>query len=613
MGGYPPRPDRVLLLVREGRDRELLEGWLESEPRYELVETDSTRSLDAVEYDLCLVDRPSLGEVGDGLRDRREAARPSFLPSLLVVPRYGDDGGRRRPIPSTAEAVVDDVVELPVGKATLRRRIDSLLRGRHASLELAAREEQYRELVRLTPEAILLVREGAVIYANQAATTFLGVEHLRELTGRPVTEFAEGPNTARLEQLLDAIDRDGRLEEFVELDLVTSDGTERTVELAGVTVTYEGEPATQLVVRDVTDERRRSERLTLYARALEASAQGVTIADARREDHPVVYANPSFERITGYETSEILGRNCRILQGEGTDPETVRTVRDAIDERRPVSVELRNYRKDGTPFWNRLDIVPVWNDEGEVTHFLGLQRDVTERREREQRVAVLERVLRHNLRNQLNVVRGEADRILVEDDLDPEASRAAAANIVRATDELLDISEQARRFREVVAGDDRGPGVRDLAGILPAAAAEIDAEYPDATVDVEVPEGVAVYAHDVIGVAFGSVLEMLADASGGACDVAVRVTEVTSGTVTLEILDRAMGLGSADLDVVGEGVETPVAHPQGVELWLLRWSVEHSGGEFGVDTTSEQPRIELRLRRATDSDGIESAGMEADD
>ncbi|MFB6219745.1 MAG: PAS domain-containing protein, partial [Halobacteriaceae archaeon] len=78
----------------------------------------------------------------------------------------------------------------------------------------------------------------------------------------------------------------------------------------------------------------------------------------------------------------MLGENCRFLQGEDTDPETVATISEAIDAEESVSVEILNYRKDGTPFWNQLDIVPVTDGEGEVTHFLGLQRDITARKAR---------------------------------------------------------------------------------------------------------------------------------------------------------------------------------------------------------------------------------------
>ena len=613
MSGNRSRADRILLLVTGGRGRELIEGWLRAEPGYEPVGVDSPGAVGSVDYDLCLVDPSWFDRAEERLRSRREAPASCFLPTLLVVP---DDGGANRVASESESAreVIDDVVELPVGKAALRRRIGNLLRGRHASLALAAREEQYRELVRLTPEALLLVREGRVVYANDTATALFDPGGSADLSGRTVAGLTEGTGGTRLEEVVATVGREGELEEFVALDLVRPDGTERTVEVVGATVTYGGEPAAQLVVRDVTDERRRSERFAVYERALEAAAQGVTIADARRDDEPLVYANPAFGHITGYDTEEVLGRNCRFLQGEGTDPESVAEVHTAIEERRPISTELRNYRKDGTPFWNRLDVVPVRDDTGEVAHFLGLQRDVTRRREREQRVAVLDRVLRHNLRNHLNVVRGEADRILSEGAVDPEEARAAAEGIVRATDELLEIGDQARRFREVVTGDRRQPGVRDLRETFRTAVTDVDAEYSEATVGVELPDGVPVYAHDVVGVAVLGVVEMLAEAADEPVDVLVRAAAVNSGAVTVEIVDRAGSFSAADLGVVDEGIETPDTHPQGVELWLLRWSVERSGGEFSVDTAGDPPRVLLRLRRVEEgNDAGESVEANADD
>jgi PAS domain S-box-containing protein len=611
MGGNRSRVDRILLLVTGERDRELLEEWLATESGYEAVSVDSPAAVEVVDYDLCLVDPNWFDRAGERLRDRRETVAPCLLPTLLAVRKEGNERDRPTLESGTAREVIDDVVEIPIGKATLGRRIGNLLRGRRSSLELADRREQYSELVRLAPEAILLVRGKSVVYGNDTATELLGPGDSPDLSGRAIAELADEEGATRLQGIVDRIERDGELAEFVPVELVLTDGTERIVEVAGVTVTYGGEPTTQLVVRDVTDERRRSERLLLYARALESAAQGVTIADARRDDEPIVYANPAFERITGYDAAEILGRNCRFLQGEGTDPETVDEIRAAIDERRPISTELRNYRKDGTPFWNRLDVVPVRNGDGEVTHFLGLQQDVTRRREREQRVAVLDRVLRHNLRNQLNVVRGEADRILTGGEVDPDEARAAAEGIVRATDELLAIGDQARRFREVITGEPRRPGVVDLRRTLEEALAGLGSEHPDAATEIGLPESVPVYAHEAIGIAFLGVVEMLAETGDGAVDVTVRAADVSPEAVTVEVVDRAGGLSASDLHVVEEGAETQVVHPQGVELWLLRWSVEHSGGEFDVDTESSPPRILLRLRRAEGGDGNEDGRIES--
>jgi PAS domain S-box-containing protein len=121
----------------------------------------------------------------------------------------------------------------------------------------------------------------------------------------------------------------------------------------------------------------------LKDRALSASSEGITIADARLPDQPLIYVNAGFERLTGYSRDEVLGRNCRFLQGAGTDAETVVEIRKAIHDARECTVEILNYRKDGTPFWNRLAITPVKDVSGVVTHFIGIQSDVSKRRRAE--------------------------------------------------------------------------------------------------------------------------------------------------------------------------------------------------------------------------------------
>jgi sigma-B regulation protein RsbU (phosphoserine phosphatase) len=120
--------------------------------------------------------------------------------------------------------------------------------------------------------------------------------------------------------------------------------------------------------------------LALKDRALDVAAEGVTIADARLPDRPLIYANEGFERMTGYPVADVLGRNCRFLQGPETDAGAMAEIRAALAECRDCVVEILNYRRDGSQFWNRLSISPVRNASGEVTHFIGIQSDVTARR-----------------------------------------------------------------------------------------------------------------------------------------------------------------------------------------------------------------------------------------
>jgi len=122
------------------------------------------------------------------------------------------------------------------------------------------------------------------------------------------------------------------------------------------------------------------------ARALASVSDGVVITDPNQTDNPIIYSNPAFSRITGYQPDEIVGKNCRFLQGVDTEPQTVAQIRSCIAERREVKATILNYCKDGQPFWNELKISPVFSDEGNLLYFVGIQTDITERKHTEQKV-----------------------------------------------------------------------------------------------------------------------------------------------------------------------------------------------------------------------------------
>ena len=126
------------------------------------------------------------------------------------------------------------------------------------------------------------------------------------------------------------------------------------------------------------------EQLSLLIRAANQSRDGITIADMRLPDRPLIFVNEGFERLTGYSREEVLGRNCRFLQGVLASRDTVRAIREALDAGREIEVELQNVRKDGTVFWNRLSLTPLRDASGRVTHYVGVQSDVTERVELQQ-------------------------------------------------------------------------------------------------------------------------------------------------------------------------------------------------------------------------------------
>nr|WP_156521250.1 PAS domain-containing protein [Halothiobacillus diazotrophicus] len=116
----------------------------------------------------------------------------------------------------------------------------------------------------------------------------------------------------------------------------------------------------------------------LLLKAVEASHDGIVIAEREGEDNILIFANAAFERLTGYRNDEILYQDCRFLQLDDRDQEARAEIRAAILGHRPTRVTVRNYRKDGTLFWNELSITPVFNETDQLTYFIGVQRDVTD-------------------------------------------------------------------------------------------------------------------------------------------------------------------------------------------------------------------------------------------
>ncbi|WP_024329151.1 PAS sensor domain-containing protein [Thioalkalivibrio sp. ALR17-21] len=131
----------------------------------------------------------------------------------------------------------------------------------------------------------------------------------------------------------------------------------------------------------------------LLALAVDASNDGVVIAEREGHDNILIYVNRAFEELTGYRSEEILYRDCRFLQNDDNDQDAVREIRAALDEDRPCRVTLRNYRKDGSLFWNELSLTPIFNDEDRLTYYIGIQKDITARVEAEERAERAERQL----------------------------------------------------------------------------------------------------------------------------------------------------------------------------------------------------------------------------
>jgi len=294
-------------------------------------------------------------------------------------------------------------------------------------------------------------RAGTVIYANSAAVELAGslqlpvdldswgaAAGLTDLDGRalastggPLSLVAQGqPVAGEAVRMSAGGDVPGRTDDA---------GADQVLWVTGFPLARaDSERQLALVVflqSPPSDEDPVSRLRALQERAVLASEIPFTITDPRRPDDPLIWANPSFSRLTGYSAEEVVGRNCRFLQGPATDPEAVTQLAASLRAQRPVTTTLVNYRKDGTPFWNQVSISPVFDGREQLVSYVGVQTDVTEQvrgqAEREAAFAA-ERAARHDA-EQAREVAEQAQARLV---LMVEASNAMSVTL--DIDELID-------------------------------------------------------------------------------------------------------------------------------------------------------------------------------
>ena len=376
------------------------------------------------------------GELASYACERRfQTADSGYLWVHETTTLFEDAGGARH--------VLTDLVDITIGRA--------------ADLELRSSEAQYRRLFESAMDGILIIdaATGRIVDANPFMTQLTGYASA-DLVGEHLWDI--GPFKDALSSKISFRElQDRGYVRYDDLPLKTRAGLTVEVEFVSNVYLVADKRVIQCNIRDISVRRRAENDLRLRERAIESVAQGVLITDVSAPDNAIIYASPGFARLTGYSATETLGRNCRFLQGPGTDPVQVSLLRSALQNGEPCTVELLNYRKDGTSFWNQLAISPVRDAEGRLTNYVGVQTDVTSRRKLEaqflqaQKMEAVGRLaggVAHDFNNLLSVILSYAelicDNLKLDEPLRADINEIRTAGL-RATDltrQLLAFSRQ---------------------------------------------------------------------------------------------------------------------------------------------------------------------------
>ena len=366
------------------------------------------------------------------------------------------------------------------------------------------------------------------------------------------------------------------------------------------------------VVVDITERKRAEDRLLMLESSVENANDAILVTKAEPLDEPgprIIYANRAFTRTTGYTEADVLGKNPRMFQGPNTDPTATKKIRQALDRWEAVRVEILNYRKDGSEFWVELNIVPVANERGWYTHWVSVQREITERkaaqvileqaRDEAQRANAAKSEflsrMSHELRTPLNAILGFGQLLEMQAQTDRQRENVShilsgGRHLLELINEVLDISRiESGKIELVLAPIEVAEVFNEASALIQPLAAKRNVHVGRCS--GQACDGVVQADRQRLK---QIVLNLLSNAvkynrPGGtvslSCDPAT-----TPGQLRLSVSDTGPGLTSADVSKLFVPFERLGAERSGVEgtgigLALAKRLVEAMGGTIGVEST----------------------------
>jgi PAS domain S-box-containing protein len=356
--------------------------------------------------------------------------------------------------------------------------------------------------------------------------------------------------------------------------------------------------AALLRTRELSIQRTRSERW--FDSVISTASDAVVIVDA---EAVIQFANQAVHRLLGYDASALVGQSVTVL------------IPDHLGERAAAAIEayLGSAPDDAsksleTVASHRLGHeVPVRLSYSTFSYagdryITGIVHDISAAKRREQRLRVLNRVLRHDIRNDINVVIGHADLVLAGTE-DPTES---AELIKENAHDIVKLAERARKLESLIGTDQIDRSCHDVAEVLRRQTDRHARERPDAVIELDAPDAACAAGIDLLGSAFDNLLENAFEhneSEAPRVDVVVEPPPDEGGTVTVRISDNGPGIPPRELDLLATGAEDPIDHTSGLGLWLVTWIVSESGGSVRFE--ANEPRgttAVVRLEAATPSD-----------
>ncbi|WP_436923148.1 PAS domain S-box protein [Halosimplex amylolyticum] len=473
------------------------------------------------------------------------------------------------------------------------------------SARSGARYELLELLDRHVQDGISVVdANGRVQYHNESFADLLGHEDM--VGDHTATFMADGELEAgqRLIQRLRTSSQDSGV---IDMTFETADGDERTLAVHfSVREADDGYEGLVNVARDVTERRDHERTLDRYRRLVESAGDPMYVVD---DDCRIEICNEALASLFDRSRESLHGTRLTEFIPEEAVDRTHSALERARETGESATCEVELPGADGEA--RQFEATVAGLGDADATGSVGILHEVTDRERRESELdllkQVLTRVLRHDVRTGLTVVRGQAE-VLAERTTGEE--REMAETIVDRSEELVGTAEKARAIERVIDSDE-GRVTLDLRSVVNRCVANVSAAHSGAGYDVQITEQVPVRVHRAFPYAVENLIENAVEHcaeghdsgtresegahSGDGASVTISATADDDGRVLLRIEDDGPGISQEELDVLDEREETPLKHGTGVGLWLVSWVVERSGGELSFDADDDGTTVTVRL------------------
>ncbi|QSG13361.1 Signal transduction regulator [Halapricum desulfuricans] len=587
-------PARIYPLVTDPGNEQLLVEWLDTVEEYEVVQQPA--SIKDASFDLCIVDQGGLTENYEALKKRKQAEQPVLLPYLLLLPEENPDFLRneRGQLPDTiVQETIDEMLSLPVRQFELRWRIESLLRMRGQTHTLASRERKlrrFRRAVAAAGHAIYMTdTDGTITYVNPAFERITGYTEQEAVGETPqILNSGEMPEEY-FEELWETIQTGSVWEEEVINERKNGERYHANQTIAPVPGP-DGDIVEFVAIQtDITKHKERQQQLQesreRYESLFTSIQDAILVVDT---DRRITECNAAFVETFGYSLEEIEGKPTSFLYADEAEFDAMGAEINHHTDVAKFTKMVTYETKSGRVFPGETSVSGLRDAEGDLIGHIGVIRDISDRQDRLQQLKMIDRVLRHNLHNDMNVILGHAEQIQTGSTGELEEY---AETIIRSGERLIQTTDKERDVTKFLA-DNPQPVSRDIVPLITTTIEGLRDRYPDADISVDVPDAQAAFAVS----SFEKVIEELVEnaiihSDRAAPSVTVGL-DCDGGTVQIRVVDDGPGIPAIEQQVLIKGEEVqPLYHGKGLGLWLVNLLVDHSNGTLMIEKNGPRGTI----------------------